>query len=217
MRALSLPKYTGTSSFTRFVWVACSGEWGLRAAIPYWPSPPTIEEIKRRFIEDGQLNKALGEFVRKMLEGGYTVTILGYNVEVSIELVRKFTAYPFNYCVWRTWVTLTVDFTSKPEITVKAPAAAWLIIAIAAAIAIILAGVGAYYALRNLTTRETKTVKYSWVHNPATCHYEWLPVEESSEKGPPEWWSYVTGLIVVTVALGATLIIYEFVKGFRRG
>jgi len=216
VRALALPRYTGTSSFTRFVWVACSGEWGLRADTPYWPTPPTVEEIKRHFIEDGQLDKALGEFVRKMLEGGYTVTILGYDVEVSIELVRKFTAYPFNYCFWRTWVTLTIDFTSTPEVTVKFEVSGWLIISIAVAIAIIIWALKDFPPLGNLATQETKTVKYAWVHNPATCHYEWRIVEESYEKGPPEWWSYVTGLVGVTVALGAMLIIYELVKGFRR-
>jgi len=210
------PKYTGITSFVRWIWVAYSKEWGLKAAIPYWPTPPTAEEVKRHFIEDGKLDEALGAFVRKMLEGGYTVTILGYNVEVNIELLRKFTIYPFNYCVWRTWVTLTVDFTTTPEISIKAiPAIFWVIVALGIAISMIITSVGVFFALQNLTTHKTTYEKYAWVHSP-TCQYEWRVVESGSEQGPPDWWSYVLIPVGVTVALGATLIIYEMVKGFRR-
>jgi len=139
-------------STATWTWEALSSAWEKASF-----EVPSVEEIREHFITDN-LNQALGEFVRKMVDGGYQTTILNYAVDIDLHLIRKrvHLRAGATFFTYRTHVTLTVDFTTdKPLAESPLPPIVW--IAISAAIIILSAGV--YFALQNLSTTSS-IVKY---------------------------------------------------------
>lgn len=180
---------------------------------------PSDEEITYHFINDGQLDVALGQWVRAMLDAGILVTLVDYEAVAWAETLESKQYRDWTIDTMRSWVRLTVWFRSDPEtISVSSPIAilAQLIIAIGVMILFILFGVGAFFALQNLTTKEEKYAKYAWVYNPNTGQNEWKVVEEGYSKGPPEWWGTVFTVVGVSAVIVVAAVVLPQVIGAIR-
>ncbi len=229
----------------RWIWGAKSDTFVMWARLGEdIPPPPPIDETRSHFVTDGNIGQALGEFVRSMLDSGYEVTILGYKVHIAyerIKLIRElFPKYRWGW-VYRTHTRLSVDYRTSPEVALArlrprrarliAPVIAY---AIAAAIIIITAGVtaGLFLALQNLTTTERGSQIMGpvpvpgtgeWVTDPETGEpvwtgdWEWGVVEESWEKGPPDWWADVIPTVVLgaLIIFGAVIVVPPIIRSFR--
>jgi len=159
------------------------------------PDPPSSEETLAKIRTEGQFDSALGQFSVQMLDKGYTVTLLGYDLAICYEkgqVIRQPGGYMWGY-QYRLHVRFSWDFTSNPDITVEQSNRlfVWtvpIILAICAGIAAIAAVTILSY---NLSHEESRYVKYGWVQNPETGEWEWKITEEGNDSGPPDWWSEV--------------------------
>lgn len=197
-------------SFKRWNWEAISAAWWETAPIDQpIPDPPLVEEVNSHFLSDGKVSEALGTFIQEIVDQGYTCAILRYKTQVCYERSPEIIHPPGYYhgYEYKTHTRLSVDFQTTAEslLPVFPPL---VIAAIGLAIALIIGSVGIYYALRNLTTQEKSYEKWSWVYNPNTGQWEWMPVETGTEKGAPEWWGTVlTAVGVVSVVILAAVIL----------
>lgn len=201
-----------TETKNRWVWEAQSKKYTLRELNP--PTPPSEEEIISHFLEDGEVDRAIGEFVTEMLNQGYTITILDYGVDAHAEVLRRWSTGGYvdhYYAECRTHTSLWVDFQSDPEcFLVESPLTVLpsVIFAIGVAIAVIISGAGVFYALQNLTTTKKTYEKWEWVQNPDTEEWEWKRVEKKTVQEPPtDLWVKLAIVamigIIVIVAIGA--------------
>ena len=179
------------------------------------PPPPPVSDVQSHFINDGQVDSALGGFVRDMLDKGYQITLSGYEVKVTFETVRVWQQQDNTWAEYRTHVQLTVQFTTTPELaTLMGAALMWAIgRAIAIIILAILVGVSVYVALNNLTSTEKHYEKWGWVQNPDTGAWEWKIVETGTERAPPDWWGTV--FIIVGLGVGG-FIVYKIFQGGKK-
>ena len=196
----------------RWVWKAVSSPFQL-SSLSGFPDPPSIEEVKQRFLEDGQVDTAIGEFVTSMLDEGYTITLLGYEVSIEFECTRTWSHKDHDFAEYKTHTTLAVDFKSDPEcLLTESPLVitTGLIVAVGKAIAWILVGVGVYFAFRNLTTTHKEYEKWGYVKNPDTGEYEWKIIEKGSEDKPPvEAWS---GIVIIIIALVFIMMLPSLIR-----
>ena len=179
------------------------------------PTLPSAESIKNLMLQEGQFDAALGEFAIKMLDEGYTITFLGYRLQICFEKNPPFRSgtYFLTYS-YRIHVRFAWDFTSTPDFDiVKQPTALLPGFVTASFIFSILAIVGAviigYVATYNLTLTEKSYTIWEVLRdadgnpifdengNPIV-----YPSETGTEKGPPDWWSGV----ITTAVLGGLLI-----------
>jgi hypothetical protein len=216
-----------TTSVVRLV----SGEW----ATPVYfygqrPSPPTNDEVRSHFIADGQVDTAIGQFVRNMLDNGYTVTIHRYSVECNVVYLRTYgfpMFMPLRYQdVYKTEVAFQLDYTTDPSVW-QSPIAPIIIIALAIAISLIIVAVGVYFALINLTKQtETHTQTETITNNgdvpinftlsdgtvvtiPAHSSYTYTKTETTT--GPPNWWAPVITIIGVVAVVAGTAAVTAIV------
>ncbi|GAI41545.1 unnamed protein product, partial [marine sediment metagenome] len=99
------------------------------------------------------------------------------------------------------------------------------------AVTIIVTVIGSIVA-NNLTTTESGSLKFGpkpvpgtgeWVTDPETGEptwtgeWEWGVVEESWEKGPPDWWADVIPTVILGtfVIIGAFIVIPPVIRSFR--
>ena len=191
----------------RWVWDAVSAPYEL-SSLTGFPSPPSVDEVRSHFVNDGKVDQALGEFVRRMLNEGYQITLLGYQVGICYETVRTWQYRDHTYAEYRTHTRLSVEYLSSPELSLSngrpirliAPILVNIIYAIIAAIVV---GALGYFAITNLTTQQVITEDYGWVLNQETGVWEWKVIKRTTETGPPEWW----GTVFTTLALGAVAIV----------
>jgi hypothetical protein len=215
---LLTPSSTRTDLMT-WSWEAVSGAWIRRAPIGTTPpGPPSIDEIKSYFWVDGEGDRALGEFVRKMVNEGYQTTILGYKIDACYERSILLQSQIENYYLYKTHTRLTVDFVTNPIVPLSGapmrllPVGVWL--AIAAAVIIISSALaaGVYEFLRGLTTTREET--YGWVYNPNTGEWEWKLTGVKEE--PPWWWSIVIPIVIVgTVAVIGVYVLPSAIKAYK--
>lgn len=200
------------ASKNRWVWEAVGSPYqksGLTV-----PHPPPPDELKYHFINDGHVPEAIGKFVMEMLGQGYTVHVLKWDAECHTELVRSWTHRDREYREYRTHTRLWVDFQSVPEcFIVESPwvITAGAIYAIGKAIAVIIAAVGVYYAMQNLTTSRKVYEKWDYVENPDTGEWEWMRVERTEETGPPT--ETVIGIVIIAIV---ALVLIVGIGGLRR-
>lgn len=215
---LLTPSSTRTDLMT-WAWDAVSSQWAKSAPIGTPPpDPPSIEEIKSHFWTDGNGDGALGEFVRKMLEEGYTTTILGYKVDACYERGILMQSQLHNYYLYKTHTRLTVDFVTDPLVPLSGrpmrllPTGVW--VAIAAAILIISTAfaAGIYAFLVGLSTTRKET--YGWEYNPNTGEWEWKVIE--TEEAPSSWWSIVIPVVVIgTVVVVGAYVLPSVIKAYK--
>jgi ribosomal protein S21 len=158
-------------------------------------STPSADDVRTHFIVDGQVDVALGKFVKKMVDNGYATTIKSYQVYVGFEQETKRNRQNHMVTYYRAHTRLSVDFTTTPSLGDSRTLFAWIIVAIGVAVAAIITAVAVYNWLNNLSTQRTDT--YGWVQNPDTGEWEW--VVTGSQTSPPSWWSDV--FIIVGVAI----------------
>lgn len=167
--------------------------------------PPSDQELIDHFLYDGEVDRALGEFVRLMVDAGYAVTIVGYEVDCWSETLKIWQHRDWTYVRYRTHTRLTVSFDCSPppieESSPWEPTGAWIAAVVAVIIAIGISA-GVFFALRGLTTTE-KTYK---IHHPDCT------TEEITETGPPEWWPYV----IIIVGAVTVIAVVPSVFGFLR-
>lgn len=200
---------TRTTPFTRWVWEAKSDVWGKSAGIGQpIPDPPPVSEVRGHFVDDGNVDEAIGAFVRRALDDGYTLTILSYKVDICYERVYYVYQGMHGYS-YRTHTRLSIDFTTGTELgaMAKRSFAIPLFVWAAVAIAIIILAAGGFFALQNLTTETETWQKWGWVQNPETGDWEYKVVEEGTKTGPPEYWGTVLTAIGVVSVLALTVII----------
>jgi len=206
------PQTTAETSY-RWVWDAVSAPYQL-SSLTGFPSPPSVDEVRTHFINDGQVDAALGKFVRDMLDEGYQITLLRYQVGICYETVRTWQYRDRTYAEYRTHTRLSVEFLSDTGLPISLEFWSVLAVAIGKAILFIIIGAAIFYALTNLTQTQKITEEYGWVQNPETGEYEWKPVKRTTETGPPEWWSTV--FIGAIAIIGAVIVIPPVIKALTR-
>ena len=167
------------------------------------PDLPTSDVTLAILRQEGKFDDALGQFAVQMLDKGYTVTLLGYNLSVCFE--KTPTTRPPGGYIWgyqyKLHVRFTWDFTSNPDITVQQSNRLFIwtvpiILAICAGIAIIATVVIVSY---NLTHEDSSYVKYDANGN---------VIETGSKSGPPDWWSgVIQNIAIVAVIIGGLITV----------
>lgn len=221
-------------SYYTWDWEAVSEEWSKFTNI--WeplPDLPSTLEVQSHFVNDGKIDEGLAKFLRGMIDGGYTTTLLGagYRTQVCYQRSQEIVAIYTHGYRYRTHTRLSVDFTTDPAIMASplAPIVAALIVKL---IAIIVAGVVVYALLKDLFTESTtvtdhfkqtfdnptdQPVTYTLpdgtkVTIPPHGTYTYEGTHTESTTGPPDWWGNVltiigvVGIIVVAVVVVPKLI-----------
>lgn len=202
--------------------------WLVNDFPPPWNGIPDTERIK----SDVQptVNQAIGQFIQTVLDGGYYIAIKGVSVGVSyevlnekyVELIPPLGNGWYKFQRLRTVVSVVIDYNTTPSVW-QSPIAPIMIIAIAVAVAIIIGGVGIYFALQNLTKEtETHEQHYVLVNNtdePQTWTladgrtvtvppHSFMDFTEKTEiTKPPDYWGYVIPIIVIVGVIGGAAII----------
>ncbi|GAI00328.1 unnamed protein product, partial [marine sediment metagenome] len=110
---------TQTVAYHIWYWEAVSDPWKLEAPLhePI-PDPPSIAEVKN--VVTSEADAALGTFMTKLIDKGFTPTILGRRVQVCYQTSPEHvTRWATHGRVYRTHVRFSWDFTSDPEYTVE--------------------------------------------------------------------------------------------------
>lgn len=193
------------------------------------PDLPTAETVKAQLLQEGKFSAALGEFAVKLLDKGYTITVLSYQVQVCFEktVVRRSGYYWFYQ--YRLHVRFSWDFTSNPDFTVTESlrrlepftiTAVFLLWVIGIIVAGAIAGIIAY----NLTHKESGYIEWEVLRdaqgnpifdeegNPII-----VPKKQGWESGPPEWWSDILTYAVIggLIIIGTVFVLPPIIKSFR--
>ena len=179
------------------------------------PDLPSAELVKNQIIQEGAFNDALGEFVIKMLDEGYTITIFGYQLQVCFERGEPFRSGTYTHTYgYKVHVRFSWDFTSDPDFTVVEDTqqllpgfvTATFILSLVKLVGIIIVGSIIAY---NLTRKESGYVEYEVLRdaegNPIFDENGdpiVYPSKQGWDVGPPDWWQGV----ITTVVLGGLLI-----------
>jgi len=190
-------------------WTAKGKSWLIKTQKPC-PSPPEPLEpdadvvLLDHFINDGNIEAAIGKFVTECINGGYTVAVSNYTPEAYNEKIKEWQDQYYWYQVFQAKTKLTVDFECDKEI-MASPIAPLIIAAIAVAIAAIGIGIGAgaFFALQNLTTTKKTIRKFDEEGN--------LISEEIIEEPP-------LGTLVSIIIIAVVLMVLIFgISSFRIG
>ena len=194
------------------------------------PALPSAESVKNLMLQEGQFDAALGTFAIKMLDEGYTITFLGYRLQICFEKNEPFrsSTYTRTYS-YKIHARFAWDFTSTPDFDIVKETTALLpgfitatfIFSVLAIVgAVVVASIMAY----NLTlTERTYTIwevlrdadgNPIFDENGDPIIY---PGETGTEKGSPDWWSDVITTVVVggLVIAGLVIVIPSLTKSLR--
>jgi hypothetical protein len=205
---LDLP--TGIAqNFNRWSWDAVSATFQL-GSLSGTPSPPSVDEVRGHFITDGQVDSAMGKFVLQMLDQGYQVTLLGYQVSIGFETVRIWQYRDRSYAEYKTHTRLGVDFTSNPEIVMATEYQALIAPAVLAAIVLVIkyiiiaiaASAIAYFAIQALITQET-VIEHIEEYYDADGKLVRRVIDRTTEKKPANW----VGPVIAAVGILGVIIV----------
>lgn len=205
------PSYSGTKFFSS-TWDSVSGSWYKGAPIGTEIVDPTNAELLNYFITNGDLDVAIGAFVRKFLDAGYNCTVLGYKSVICLEEKGPIPIPGQPYYVqklYHTHTRLTIDYiTDAPEPVVSGARALFPVIIAEALVALIIivaiglaSGVEQWF--NNMSKEDTTDEQFDWRQNPGTGEWEWVVVSRKKTTAPPDWWAWV----LPVVALGGLGIV----------
>jgi len=179
-------------------------EWEYYSVTDPSESPPTqyLTDLLREEWRNSHVANAIGEFVQKMLDEGYVLTLDHYDVDLSLVHIRSGTVLGGGswYHRYRSVPSVRLWFRTDPEsITVESPIAisTSLIIAIAAFIIAIGVSAGLYNFLSGIGKSKEEYEKYGWTQNPDTGVWEWKLLEKGSKEGYD--WQWIVGVVVVLI------------------
>lgn len=188
------------SEYSIWTWKSVSAPWEIvDLTIPpeQIPKPPSRAELESHLNDNQAWDKCVGAFVNAALEKGFKLTVEQAFIGVErTELVRTYrTGYLApTIAVYRTHVWGGIRFKSDPSPwhSPIAPAIVW---AVAIGIGIFLAalGVGAYFALRNLTETSNKTTQHTVLTNPTSEPVVYTLPDGTTVTVPPGGTYDVTG------------------------
>ena len=209
-------------NFNRWSWDAVSATFQL-SSLSGTPSPPSVDETKNHFIYDknggNMVDSAIGEFARKMLDGGYQVTFLGYSVGIGYETVRIWQYRDRSYAEYKTHTRLSVDYTTNPEILSSKTLVPQLIIQAAAAAIIILAGLigtGIFFALNQMNTEEITTEHIEEYYD-ANGNLVRKVIDRTTQKTTTNWLQPVVAIVgIVAVIVVAAVVLPRVLPERRR-
>jgi len=196
-------------NFNRWSWDAVSAPFQL-SSLSGTPSPPPVDEVRGHFVTDGQVDSAMGKFVLQMLDQGYQVTLLGYQVSIGFETVRTWQSGNRTYAEYRTQTRLGVDFTSNPEIVMATKYQALIAPVVLAAIvtvikyiiaAIAISAIG-YFAIQALITKET-VVEHIEEYYDANGNLVRRVIDRETKKEPADW----VGPVIAAVGILGVIIV----------
>jgi len=194
------------------------------------PDLPNAETVKAQILQEGHFNEGLGAFAIALLDEGYTITLLGYNLQVCFERTP-----PMGFGVWywgyryRLHVKFSWDFTSDPDFTISSSVtkllpgfitAAFIFKIILIVGGLIVVGIVAY----NLTHRESGYIIWEVLRdaegNPMFDENGdpiMVPAEQGWETGPPDWWEDVikTAVLGGVLIAGLVIVVPEIIKSLR--
>ena len=220
---------TQNVAYHSWYWEAVSGIWKIGAPLGQpIPDPPSIDEVKNAVTNE--IDAALGEFVRNLIDKGFTPTILGYRVQVCYQRSAEIIWPPYatHHYQYRTHIRFSWDFITDPEYTVEdalfvitSTFIYGLILLIGG---LIIAGVAVYTFLNNITTERSGFVEYDVLRdaegnpildpegNPII-----VPTKEGWKEGPPEWWADVIPTVVLgaLIIIGAVIVVPPIIRSFR--
>lgn len=163
---------------------------------------PTEDEVKTAF--ETELSNAIGEFVKSMLDDGFTVNVLEYNTNVSYEMKYQYSFYcpelgqVVDVDLRRTVIVLKINFNCNPSIWGSpVDPATWVAIGKMAALIILAlgAGGGLYYFFKDFGKTETIIREYE----------DGELVREEIQRGID--WKFIAGVVALLV-LVVFVIVY---------
>ena len=221
---------TQTEAYNSWYWEAVSDSWKLEARLgdPI-PDPPSIYEVKN--VVTPEANAALGTFTTKIIDEGFTPTILGRRVQVCYQISPEYVTRWFTHGrVYRTHVRFSWDFKTDPEFTAEdAPlfviTGTFIFGLILVIGGLIIVGVVAYTFFNNVTTEKSGYIQYAVLRdaegNPILDD-EGNPItyidEEGWQEGPPNWWADVIPTVVLggLAIAGLAIVAPSIIKSLRK-
>lgn len=211
--------------FRRWTWDAKSSGWGLSAPIgsPI-PNPPSMDELVSKFKEKGNIDAALGEFARKMLDGGYTVTLLSYKVQVCLQRspeIRQPGGYFHGY-IYTTHTRLTVEYKTDPEIMTAAETRSligWIVFCIGVAVIVMISALaaGVIVWFNNISTETTVDEQIVEYIDPVTGQVVRRVIDRKTTTAPPEWWGTVIAAVsILGIIIVAAVVLPRILPSGRR-
>lgn len=222
---------TQNVAYHSWYWEAVSDWWKeeVRITDPI-PDPPSIDEVKN--VVTSEADAALGTFTTKLIDEGFTPTILGRRVQVCYEKSPEIvTRWASHYIMYRTHVRFSWDFTTDPPFTVEDTrllpgfiTGAFVLKLILVIGGLIVVGVVAYKFVHNMTTERSGFVEWEVLRdaegnpiydeegNPII-----VPTKEGWQEGPPDWWADVIPTVILGtfVIIGAFIVIPPVIRSFR--
>ena len=171
--------------------------------------------------------------MRKLIDEGFTPTILGYRVQVCYERSPELISAPWktHYYRYRTHIRFSWDFITDPEYTVEDAkllpgfiTAAFILKLVALIGGLIIVGVSWSIYVDNMSTERSGYVEYEVLRdaegnpiyddegNPII-----VPTKEGWKEGPPEWWADVIPTVVLgaLIIVGAFIVVPPIIRSFR--
>lgn len=180
------------------------------------PDPPTEAELITEYQNTGRIEEALGEFAKKMLDGGYTVTFLGYRVEACLQRspeIRIGTYHQFQYVAH---ARLAVEYKTNPELPTSTagtralvPIIIWQALAIFIVILAIGLGSGSFFAPFVTETQVQETI--TEYYDPVTGKIVRRVIDRDTRTGPADWWAWVTPIIALIGAGAVAFIVLQLI------
>ena len=200
--------------FRRWTWDAKSSGWALSAPIgsPI-PDPPSSSELVAKFKEKGNIDAALGTFARKMLDGGYTVTLLGYKVQVSLQRSHEIRSGYLHGYTYTTHTRLTVEYKTDPEVMTAGETRSligWIAFCIGVAIIVMASALGAAAIIwfDNMSTETTVDEQIVEYIDPDTGQVVRRVIDRTTTTAPPDWWAPVLAIVgIVGVVIVAAVVL----------
>jgi hypothetical protein len=144
---------TQSANTYSWIWEAFSSEYLIYAS-----PPPTEAALRATLLANGKIGDAINAFKAKAAEGGITVTVRGYNIDLlRAEYLRTVSggSQGVDKDVYHTHLTLRVDFDTDKPIT-QSPILPLMVLAIAVGIALIVGAIGLVVYFNNLSTSKSE-------------------------------------------------------------
>jgi len=178
------------------------------------PVPPSDSEVQS--VVTAQLNQGIGEFVRKVVDAGYSVTIQDYGYGYFFEYVEGGiivgSSIPVYWAKYRFHLTFYVEYVSNAPSSfaqsLLGPLGIFIIWIVVILGTLIIAGI----AVNNLTSKTEVDEEWGWQVNPNTGIAERVLISRKTSTGPPDWWAY----IIPIIALGGIVLLFpSLITGLR--